>query len=278
MSSMSSFLNTTLPGVAAMFSPSLKWLVSPCRGRPPLRSRSSTKFPAPTARLAPPVSIARLIAAGLVSRKFVGARASSRKSAASPAFASATASPAPAARMSPASWIPARYACRSAKNPGLSFHEGSANRLSARTGTGGSASAPSQRAAATGPIRARLVQYRNVAAATSAGCRAARVRTLRSAPPRPGPRQLPPRLPRPPPAWSCSFEDRGNALAAADTHGDQRVPAGYPPELVQGLDYEDGTGSAEWVTERDTASVRVGFLRRQAELADDGARLRGERL
>ena len=119
---MRSFLNTTLPGVAAMFSPILlKWLVSTCRGRPPLCSRSSTKCPAPAARLAPPVSIARLTAAGLV-RKFVGASASSRKSAASPAFASAAASPAPAARTSAASWMPARYACRSAKNAGLSFH------------------------------------------------------------------------------------------------------------------------------------------------------------
>ena len=177
---MSSFLNTTRPGVAAMFSPILKWLVSTWRGCPPLRSRSSTKFAAPAARLAPPVSIARLIAAGLVSRKFVGASASRRKSAASPALASATASPAPAARTSSASWMPARYACRSAKNAGLSFHEGSANRLSVPTGTGGSASAPSQRAAATGPIRASLAEYRIMAAATSPGCLAARVSTDRS--------------------------------------------------------------------------------------------------
>src|SRR5580692_5411540 len=77
---------------------------------------------------------------------------------------------------------------------------------------------------------------------------------------------------------SDPFEHRGDALAAADTHGDQRVPAAGPAQLVQGLDDQDGTGGAERVTEGDAAAVRVGPLRRQAEFAGDGERLRGERL
>ena len=97
MSSIRSFLNTTLPGVAARFSPTRNGRVSTCRGRPPLLTRSSTKFLAPVATLAPPVSNARLSAAGLVNRKLVGASASSRNPVASRALASSTASPDPAA-------------------------------------------------------------------------------------------------------------------------------------------------------------------------------------
>jgi hypothetical protein len=74
------------------------------------------------------------------------------------------------------------------------------------------------------------------------------------------------------------FEDRGDALAAADAHRDQRVPAAGPAQFVEGLDDQDGTGGAERVTQGDAAAVRVGPFRRQAELGGDGEGLRGERL
>src|ERR1700720_3604079 len=74
------------------------------------------------------------------------------------------------------------------------------------------------------------------------------------------------------------FEDRGDALAAAEAHRDQCVPAADPALLVEGLDDQDGAGGAERVTEGDAAAVRVGPFRRQAELGGDGEGLRGERL
>src|SRR5580700_2846283 len=74
------------------------------------------------------------------------------------------------------------------------------------------------------------------------------------------------------------FEDRGDALAAADAHRDQRVPAAGPAQLVEGLDDQDGAGGAERVTQGDAAAVRVGPFRRKAELGGDGEGLRGERL
>ena len=65
-----------------------------------------------------------------------------------------------------------------AKNAGFSVQVLSANRLSpSGTGTGGLASMPSQRAAATGPIIAMLLQNRSVADAAAAGCPAARRNT-----------------------------------------------------------------------------------------------------
>src|ERR1700726_2733739 len=77
---------------------------------------------------------------------------------------------------------------------------------------------------------------------------------------------------------SHSLEDRGDALAPADAHGDQRVPAAGPPQLIQRLDDQDGARGTDRVPERDTAAVRVGPLWRQAELADHGQGLRRERL
>src|SRR6202035_5460106 len=74
------------------------------------------------------------------------------------------------------------------------------------------------------------------------------------------------------------FENRGDALAAADAHRDQRVPAAGPAQLVEGLDDQDGAGGAERVTEGDATSVRVGPFRWKAELGGDGEGLRGERL
>ena len=67
--------------------------------------------------------------------------------------------PAPASSSSLTSRDVARWAWRRAKKAGLSVHARSANRLSpSGTGTGGGASTPIQRAAATGPAIATLVQ------------------------------------------------------------------------------------------------------------------------
>ena len=78
ISSIRSLRNTTLPGVAAMFLPTVNADRSTLRGSPPLVVRSVMKFRTPRMRLTPPVSNARLRAAGLVARKLVGARASTR--------------------------------------------------------------------------------------------------------------------------------------------------------------------------------------------------------
>src|SRR5579862_5333690 len=186
MSSIRSFLNTILPGVAARFTPTRNGLVSTCRGRPPLLSTSSTKLRVPAATLAPPVSSARLIAAGLVKKKFVGAIASSTNPAARRALASSTASPDPAASTSATNCDVARYPCRRAKNAGLSLRVRSANRLSSSgTGTCGGASTPSQRAVATGPAIATLAQNRSTADVMAPGLRAARRSTAAVDPPRP---------------------------------------------------------------------------------------------
>src|ERR1700742_3785822 len=77
---------TTLPGVAAVFSPYTNDELSTCGGRPPLVRTSSRKLRAPFNRLRPPVSKARLRAAGLVGKKFVGASASSVRPASMVAF------------------------------------------------------------------------------------------------------------------------------------------------------------------------------------------------
>src|SRR6516225_1140099 len=82
--------------------------------------------------------------------------------------------------------------------------------------------------------------------------------------------------------WACRrlrpLEDRCDALAAADAHRRERVSAAGPPELIQRLDGQDGTGSADRMAKRDTAAVGVRLVRRQPEFADDSERLRGERL
>src|SRR6201993_4601447 len=73
-----------------------------------------------------------------------------------------------------------------AKKAGLSDHDRSANRLSpSGTGTGGGASIPIQRAAATGPAIAMLVQKRIAAEAVAVGLAAARRSTANVEEPRP---------------------------------------------------------------------------------------------
>src|SRR4029077_5193001 len=77
---------------------------------------------------------------------------------------------------------------------------------------------------------------------------------------------------------SHPFEDRRDALPAADAHGDERIPAAGPAQFVQRFDGEDGARGRERVPEGDAAAVRVGPLRGQAEFADDRECLRGESL
>ena len=209
-----------------MFSPRRNGLESTWRGRPPLLSRSSTKWAAPATTLVPPVSIARLIAAGLVGRKFVGANASSRKPVASRALASSIAFPAPASSSSLISRDVARCACRTAKNAGLSAHVRSANRLSlSGTGTGGGALMPSQRAVATGPAIAMLVQYRIVADAAAPGWLAARRSTASVASPRPAA------------STDASTSASGASTSAADSAVSRAVSFAVMPMTSCGFEY-----------------------------------------
>src|SRR5450756_3226785 len=71
---------------------------------------------------------------------------------------------------------------------------------------------------------------------------------------------------------------RGDALPAAYAHRDERVPATGPAQLIQRLYGEDGASGTERMPKRYTAAVRIGPVLRQAELADDGKGLGGERL
>ena len=66
----------TAPGVAAMVSPTLNGLRSTIDGMPWLWSRSPAMLAIPRPTLMPPVSKERLMAAGLVGKKLVGASAS----------------------------------------------------------------------------------------------------------------------------------------------------------------------------------------------------------
>src|SRR5580658_9833740 len=64
---------------------------------------------------------------------------------------------------------------------------------------------------------------------------------------------------------SDALEDRGEALAAADAHRDERVLAAGALELVQGLDGQDGPGGGNGMPEGDAAAVRGGALGRQVQ-------------
>src|SRR4028118_1728527 len=76
ISSMSSFLYTTLPGVIARFSPGWKAVASVMFILP--SSRSASKFLAPSARPAPPASKAPLPAPGVGGAQFPGAAGQAR--------------------------------------------------------------------------------------------------------------------------------------------------------------------------------------------------------
>src|SRR5215212_5622565 len=63
-----------------------------------------------------------------------------------------------------------------------------------------------------------------------------------------------------------TLEDGGDALAAADAHGDQRPPAPGALELVQRLDGQDGAGGPDRVPERHPGAVGVGAVLGQAQV------------
>ena len=75
MSSPTSSRCTTAPGDSARSLPTSNASRSTIEGMPPLLRTSPTKLRTPRTRLLPPVSNARLIAAGLVAKKLVGASA-----------------------------------------------------------------------------------------------------------------------------------------------------------------------------------------------------------
>src|SRR5215470_12787567 len=74
------------------------------------------------------------------------------------------------------------------------------------------------------------------------------------------------------------LEDSRNALPAADAHRRECITATGPPELIERLHGEDGTGSANRMAEGDAAAVGVRFVGWEPELADNGERLRSEGL
>src|SRR5690606_17362499 len=64
--------------------------------------------------------------------------------------------------------------------------------------------------------------------------------------------------------------------AAADAHGAEAETPARAAQLVDELDRDDGAGCGDRVTERDRATVRIDALRRQSQLARNGAYLGGE--
>ncbi|MNC87840.1 hypothetical protein D3C83_36020 [compost metagenome] len=75
---MSSFWNTTFPGVVAMLTPSLNALSSVMRvlTSPPPRARSSSRLFNPLTRFCPPLATVSRSTSGLVNRKLLGESAS----------------------------------------------------------------------------------------------------------------------------------------------------------------------------------------------------------
>src|SRR3954451_22507804 len=57
--------------------------------------------------------------------------------------------------------------------------------------------------------------------------------------------------------WLDPLEDRGDALPAADAHGNEGIPLADTLELVERLHGEDRAGRADRVSKRDRAAVRV---------------------
>ena len=77
---------------------------------------------------------------------------------------------------------------------------------------------------------------------------------------------------------SDRFEDRRQALADADAHGGDAVPAAAAAQLADEGAGEAGAGAAERVAEGDRAAVDVELLLVDAELAGAGEDLGGEGL
>src|SRR5712671_921066 len=78
------------------------------------------------------------------------------------------------------------------------------------------------------------------------------------------------------PLFSDPLEDRGDALAAADAHRDERVALLRALELVERLHGEDGSCGADRMAERHRAAVRIHFRRIQSQIPGYRHRLRSE--
>ncbi len=153
MSSIRSFLNTTLPGVAARFSPTRNGRVSTWRGRPPLLQQVVDEVAGPGDQ-AGPAGLEHPLERGRVGEQEVRRRERVQQEAGRQlGLGVVDGVPGPGLEQvaRPAASV-ARWACRTAKNAGLSVHVRSANRLSlVRDGhRRRRVRLPSQRAAATG--------------------------------------------------------------------------------------------------------------------------------
>src|SRR5689334_1714342 len=79
------------------------------------------------------------------------------------------------------------------------------------------------------------------------------------------------------PDFSDALEDRGDALAAADAHGHERVALLRALQLVERLHREDAAGGADRMAERHGAAVRVDLRGIETEIFGHRHRLHGER-
>src|SRR3954452_6310792 len=77
---------------------------------------------------------------------------------------------------------------------------------------------------------------------------------------------------------SEAFENRRDALTAADAHRNQSIAAADALELVQRLHRQDAAGCADGMAERDAGSVRIGLCRIKAQILRHSAGLGGKRL
>src|SRR5574337_2175227 len=75
---------------------------------------------------------------------------------------------------------------------------------------------------------------------------------------------------------SDAFENCGNALTAADTHGHQGILSADALQFVQRLGGEEGAGTAHRVTQGDGAAVGIGLGRIEPQHLHDGQGLGGE--
>src|SRR5713101_479765 len=58
-----------------------------------------------------------------------------------------------------------------------------------------------------------------------------------------------------------ALEYRGDALAAADAHGDQAIAPATALQFIHGLDGENATGGADGMAQSNRAAVGIDFLR-----------------
>lgn len=80
------------------------------------------------------------------------------------------------------------------------------------------------------------------------------------------------------PPMSAAFKDHGNALSDADAHCAERITAAPTVEFSCSSQSEAGATHAQWVAERDRATIgiHVGCIVRDSKLAYDRQGLGGE--